>query len=145
MERFRKEFVELGSDGLIDRNSYSASDYFDIQSIITKGEFASGKGPLISVIVPVYNVERYLRKCLDSIINQTFSNIEIICVNDGSKDSSLSIIKEYAARDKRIVVVDKENGGLSSARNAGLDIARGDYISFVDRMTGLKRALTIQF
>ena len=77
------------------------------------------KKPIISVIVPVYNVEDYLPKCLDSILNQTFSNIEIICVNDGSTDGSRKILEEYKKRDFRIKIVDKENGGLSSARNAG--------------------------
>lgn len=76
----------------------------------------------ISVIVPVYNVERYLRKCLDSIINQTYSNLEIILVDDGSTDSSGNICDEYAQKDARIKVVHKENGGLSFARNTGLDV-----------------------
>ncbi len=88
--------------------------------------------PKISVIVPVYNVEKYLKECLDSIINQTLSDIEIICVNDGSTDNSLKILEEYALKDKRIKIINKENGGLSSARNAGLDIAKGEYILFVD-------------
>lgn len=87
---------------------------------------------LISVIIPVYNVEEYLRRCLDSIIHNSFSNIEIICVNDGSTDTSLSILEEYAATDARIVIINKDNGGLSSARNAGLRIAKGSYIAFVD-------------
>ena len=86
----------------------------------------------ISIIVPVYNVERYLRRCLDSICGQTFSEIEIIIVNDGTKDNSQSIINEYSAKDGRIRSVIKENGGLSSARNAGLDIAIGEYVGFVD-------------
>lgn len=87
---------------------------------------------LISIIVPVYNVEKYLRKCLDSIINQTYSNLEIICVNDGATDSSRSILEEYAAEDKRIKIIDKKNGGLSDARNAGLSCAGGEYLMFVD-------------
>lgn len=86
----------------------------------------------ISVIVPVYNVEKYLAKCLDSIINQTFSDIEIICVNDGSTDKSAKILKEYQKKDKRIKIIKKKNGGLSSARNAGLKEAKGKYISFID-------------
>lgn len=86
----------------------------------------------ISVIIPIYNVKAYLSKCLDSIINQTFKDIEIICVNDGSKDNSLQIIKEYAQKDNRIKIVDKENGGLSSARNAGLEVATSEWISFID-------------
>lgn len=86
----------------------------------------------ISIIVPVYNVENYLNECLDSIIDQTYKNIEIILIDDGSKDSSGKICDEYIKKDKRIKVVHKENGGLSSARNAGLDIASGEYITFID-------------
>ncbi len=88
--------------------------------------------PEITVIVPVYNVEKYLGKCLDSILSQSFSNIEIICVNDGSTDNSRKILQDYKNKDSRIIILDKKNGGLSSARNAGLNIARGKYISFVD-------------
>lgn len=86
----------------------------------------------VSVIVPVYNVEKYLSFCLDSIINQTLSDIEIICVNDGSTDNSELILKNYAAFDKRIKIINKENGGLSSARNTGVQAAQGEYIIFVD-------------
>ena len=87
---------------------------------------------LISVIVPIYNVEKYLSRCLDSILAQTYKNLEIILVNDGSTDGSGKICEEYKQKDSRIVVVHKKNGGLSSARNAGLDIATGSYIGFVD-------------
>lgn len=87
---------------------------------------------LISVIVPVYNVEDYLDRCIESIINQTYKNLEIILVDDGSTDSSGKKCDEYALRDGRIKVFHKENGGVSSARNMGLDIATGDYIGFVD-------------
>lgn len=87
---------------------------------------------LISIIVPVYNVDKYLSKCLDSIINQTYKNLEIILVDDGSTDASSKICDEYAESDERITVIHKKNAGLSSARNAGLDIAKGDYIGFVD-------------
>ena len=87
---------------------------------------------LISVIVPIYNVERYLPKCIESILNQTYKDLEIILVNDGSTDSSLNICQEYMLRDDRIKIVNKKNGGLSSARNAGLEIASGKYISFID-------------
>ena len=88
--------------------------------------------PLISIIVPIYKVEPYLRRCLDSIVNQTYTNLEIILVDDGSPDGCPQICDEYAAKDNRIVVIHKENGGLSDARNAGLDICKGEYISFVD-------------
>ena len=86
----------------------------------------------ITVIVPIYNAGQYLEKCIDSIINQTYTNLEIILVNDGSTDNSGAICDEYAKKDSRIKVIHKENGGLSSARNAGLDIASGEYVSFVD-------------
>lgn len=85
-----------------------------------------------SVIVPAYNVERYLPKCIESIINQTYSDLEIILVNDGSPDGCLEIMQQYAKQDRRIVVVSQENGGLSAARNAGLRVATGDYVSFID-------------
>ena len=88
--------------------------------------------PKISVIVPIYNVEKYLEKCLGSIINQTYKNLEIICVNDGSTDNSLEILKKYSNQDSRIIIIDKKNGGLSSARNEGLKIATGEFIGFVD-------------
>ena len=90
------------------------------------------KQPLVSVIVPIYKVEPYLRWCLDSIVKQTYTNLEIILVDDGSPDGCPQICDEYAARDKRIVVIHKDNGGLSDARNAGLDICKGEYISFID-------------
>lgn len=87
---------------------------------------------LISVIVPVYRVEEYLEKCVDSILSQTYSNLELILVDDGSPDRSGEICDAYAKRDCRVRVIHKENGGLSSARNAGLDAARGDFVAFVD-------------
>lgn len=87
---------------------------------------------LVSIIVPIYKVESYLQRCLDSIVNQTYANLEIILVDDGSPDGCPQICDEYAAKDNRIVVIHKENGGLSDARNTGLDICKGDYISFVD-------------
>lgn len=87
---------------------------------------------MISIILPVYNVEKYLSKCVDRLIAQTYSDIEIILVDDGSSDNSGAICDEYAEKDKRIVVIHKQNGGVSSAWQAGLDIAKGDYIGFVD-------------
>ncbi len=86
----------------------------------------------ISVIVPIYKVENYLHRCVDSIINQTYTNLEIILVDDGSPDKCPMICDEYAKKDSRIRVIHKKNGGLSDARNAGLDIATGEYIGFVD-------------
>ncbi|MBE5831481.1 MAG: glycosyltransferase [Butyrivibrio sp.] len=87
---------------------------------------------MVSVIVPIFNAEQSLEKCLTSIQGQTLNDLEIICVNDGSTDGSLDIIREYAVRDNRVVIVDKENGGLVSARKAGLAKASGDYVAFVD-------------
>jgi len=87
---------------------------------------------LVSIIVPVYNMIDYLQKCVDSLVGQSYKNIEIILVNDGSTDDSGTLCDELAKKDSRIRVIHKSNGGLSSARNAGLDIAHGDYISFVD-------------
>ncbi|MDR3178523.1 MAG: glycosyltransferase [Oscillospiraceae bacterium] len=88
--------------------------------------------PLISVIVPIYNVEKFLKKCLKSIEEQTYKNLEVILVNDGSQDSSGEIAKEFASYRKNFLFLDKENQGVSSARNLGLEIAKGEYISFVD-------------
>ena len=86
----------------------------------------------ISVIVPIYNVENYLKKCIHSIVNQTYKNLEIILVDDGSPDNCGQICDDYAKKDTRIKVIHKKNGGLSDARNAGLEVCTGDYISFVD-------------
>ena len=88
--------------------------------------------PLVSVIVPVYNVEKYLNKCVDSIVNQTYKNLEIILVDDGSPDNCPQMCDDWAEKDSRIKVIHKENGGVSSARNTGLDKANGEYISFID-------------
>lgn len=90
------------------------------------------KDEMISVIIPVYNVEKYLEACLDSVIAQTYQDIEIILVNDGSTDSSPLICKKYAQKDARIRLIEKENGGLSDARNAGMAIASGNYYTFID-------------
>lgn len=90
------------------------------------------KRPFVSILVPVYNVSQYLHQCLYTLTNQTLKNIEIVCVNDGSTDNSLAILQEYAKLDDRIKIVDKPNGGLPSARNAGLDVAQGVYVGFVD-------------
>ena len=86
----------------------------------------------ISVIIPVYNVEKYLNKCVDSVISQTYKDLQIILVDDGSTDRSSKICDEYAKADTRISVIHKQNGGLSSARNAGMEIVEGDYITFLD-------------
>ncbi len=87
---------------------------------------------LISVIVPVYNVSLYLRRCLDSILNNTWTHLEVICINDGSTDNSLQILQEYKEKDPRIIIIDQENGGVSVARNTGLRVASGEFIAFID-------------
>ena len=90
------------------------------------------KQPLISIIVPVYKVENYLDRCVQSLVDQTWSNLEIILVDDGSPDNCGAMCDAWAARDNRIKVIHKENGGLSDARNAGMAIASGTYMGFVD-------------
>lgn len=90
------------------------------------------KEALVSIIVPVYNVEKYIEMCLDSVINQTYKNIEILLIDDGSTDNSGNICDKWQKKDKRIKTFHKENGGLSSARNYGIDRAKGDYLTFID-------------
>lgn len=90
------------------------------------------KNPSISILVPICNVEKYLNKCLQSLVDQTISNIEIVCINDGSKDSSLNIIQKFADKDKRIIVIDKVNTGYGDSMNRGLEIAKGEYIGIVE-------------
>ena len=87
---------------------------------------------LFSIIVPIYKVENYLNQCVDSILNQTFQDFEIVLVDDGSPDACPDICDEYAKKDSRIKVVHKENGGLSDARNAGIAVASGEYFIFID-------------
>lgn len=88
--------------------------------------------PLVSIIVPIYNVEQYLKACLDTLVNQTLQDIEIICVNDGSPDNSADIVRKYMQADSRIKLIEQENRGLSGARNAGLKVAKGEYVYFMD-------------
>ena len=88
--------------------------------------------PLVSIIVPIYNVEQYLAECLDSLVNQTLKDIEIICVNDGSPDNSADVVREYIQADSRIKLIEQENRGLSGARNTGLKVAKGEYVYFMD-------------
>ncbi len=92
----------------------------------------SGKSPAVSIVIPVYNAESYLRECLDSVLRQTLDDIEVLCVNDGSTDTSLAILRDYAARDVRLRIIDKPNGGVSSARNAAYPHLRGKYTYFAD-------------
>ena len=88
--------------------------------------------PLVSIIVPVYNVKPYLNRCVDSLLGQSYQNMELLLVDDGSTDGSEALCDEYAAQDVRVRVLHKKNGGLSDARNAGVDAAKGEYLSFVD-------------
>lgn len=109
--------------------------YFIIERSRNTGLWPGGRKKMeekISVIVPVYNVEPYLERCLDSILQNTYRNLEIICVDDGSTDNCSAILDRYAEQDERIVVIHRENGGLSAARNSGMDVATGDYIAFID-------------
>lgn len=87
---------------------------------------------LVSIIIPIYNADKYLGRCLNSVVNQTYSNLEIILINDGSTDSSLNICKEYAGKDKRIILVNKKNEGVSIARNTGIEKSSGEYVAFLD-------------
>ena len=87
---------------------------------------------MLSIIIPVYNSEKYLKECLTSVINQTLKDIEIICVNDGSTDNSLKILEEFGAQDSRLRIINQENQGQGYARNAGLEAAKGDYVGFID-------------
>ena len=95
----------------------------------TVGKFEKN---LVSILVPVYNVEKYIRKCLDSSLVQTYPKLEIILIDDGSTDESGKICDEYASKDARIMLIHKHNGGVTSARKAGLKMAKGEYIGFVD-------------
>lgn len=88
--------------------------------------------PLVSIIIPIYKVEKYLPECLDSVINQTYKNLEIILVDDGSPDNCGKICDEYVETDSRVNVIHKVNGGISYARNAGIEVATGDWIYFMD-------------
>ena len=87
---------------------------------------------LVSIVVPIYNVDKYLEECIESLKNQTYKNVEIILINDGSTDNSEQICRKEERQDNRIVFINKNNGGSASAKNVGLEIAKGDYISFVD-------------
>ena len=88
--------------------------------------------PMVSIIVPIYNAEQYLRRCVDSILNQEYTDYELLLVNDGSTDASGDICEEYGDRDPRVIVIQKENTGVSDSRNRALDRARGKYLQFLD-------------
>ena len=112
-------------------------------SVLTEQDF-SKELPLVSVIVPVYKVEKYLSECVDSILKQTYKNLEIILVDDGSPDRCPQLCDEYAAQDSRVRVIHKENGGLSDARNAGIESAKGEWLCFVDSDDKLATASQIE-
>ena len=100
---------------------------------ISKVKFAFGVSmPLISIIIPVYNTEEFITDCLNSVLEQTFQDFEVICINDGSPDNSLAILKKFQLKDTRIKVISQQNQGVSIARNTGLSHAKGDYITFLD-------------
>ena len=103
------------------------------------------EGELISTVIPVYNAEAYLKNCLDSIISQTYSDFEAIVINDGSTDNSLGICKQYTIRDKRIILINQNNSGVSRARNAGLSKAKGEYIIKFLQLKLLKRQMKLFF
>ena len=90
------------------------------------------KSSKISAIIPVYNTERYLPRCLDSVLSNTYDNLEVICINDGSTDNSINILDNYKVSDERVVVINQKNSGVSAARNAGINVATGEYIAFID-------------
>jgi len=127
---WHKEFKTINDCRTIIDREYSDEDK-KLLKIVIAGD-APPIYPIVSVVVPVYNMEKYLRKCLDSIINQSLRELEIICVNDGSTDGSMDILNEYKSKDSRIIVIDKPNGGLSSARNIGIANAHTEFIGFVD-------------
>ena len=101
-------------------------------SSLVKIQSCANKLPKVSILVPIYNMEKYLNNCLDTLINQTLKDIEIICINDGSTDNSLKIIQEYASKDNRITIIDKPNSGYGASMNIGLDIAKGEYIGIIE-------------
>ena len=88
--------------------------------------------PIVSIVIPAYNIEEYLGKCITSILNQSYKNIQILIINDGSKDQTLKIAQQYSKQDSRIEIIDKQNEGVSIARNIGISLAKGEFIMFVD-------------
>lgn len=120
-----KEIDEL-ADVRLARRHRADTPYYSVDAELLHPEIK------VSVIIPVYNVEKYLRECLDSVVNQTLRDIEIICINDGSPDNSLAILQEYAKRDSRFVIVDQENQGVGRSRNTGIRKARGEFVCFMD-------------
>ena len=134
-EYFRKKEDFVFVKGILNASEWEAQHQkrlLPTEPVIVRKAEAGMEIPRVSVIIPVYNVEKYLRECLDSIVNQTLGEIEIICVNDGSTDNSLEILREYGERDSRITIISQENRGISSARNHGAEVAAGEYFYFMD-------------
>ena len=128
LENVLREEMDYGkTNQIIKEEQEKTIDY-----LAEKISFCDTKNQKVSIVIPVYNVEKYLPKCIESIINQTYRNLEIILVDDGSMDASGSICDEYATKDTRIRVVHKKNAGVSAARNTGIDVATGEYLCFVD-------------
>lgn len=127
----QKKLAEPSKEITIVSSNIFTIPRFDFKTFVTNNNVVT-KQPLLSVVVPVYNVEKYLRECLDSVVNQHYQNLDIICVNDGSTDGSITILEEYQKKDNRIRIITQENAGASAARNTGIDAALGDYIAFVD-------------
>lgn len=135
MERFKKELKKEKELNLIDENLFSKKSLNEINGILNNKQpeiELLTKKPKISVIIPVYNTENYLHDCLNSVINQTLVNIEIICINDGSTDNSYEILKKYKNNDNRISIINQARCGAGVARNKGIEIAKGEYLSFLD-------------
>lgn len=136
-EEFFRQAQGVYKNFIVDYGLYDDILKYVDESILDKFKFneiveSINSKPKISVIIPVHNAENYLKECLDSVVNQTFEDIEIICVDDGSSDKSLQILKKYWRHDSRFTIISQENKGLFSARNAGLKVAKGDYAYFLD-------------
>ena len=136
IRKFSEEFAESHKKGELFKAVFTTNEWTELMQLIRDPEeyyyTVEQERIKVSVILPVYNCEKYLRQCLDSLIAQTLQDIEIICVNDGSTDSSLEILKEYAAADMRFVIIDSENKGAGAARNLGIEAACGKYLAFPD-------------
>ncbi|HPD99459.1 MAG TPA: glycosyltransferase family 2 protein, partial [Candidatus Saccharibacteria bacterium] len=137
LELFSKQYKEVYESSVLDPFYFDINERRDLREIIYNPKMflarkQAKKAAKVSVIVPVYNVEKYLPKCLDSLIGQTMKEIEIICVNDGSPDDSISILEQYHAKDPRITIRETTNRGLAAARNHGMAQASGDYLMFCD-------------
>lgn len=123
----KEHLTEIFALAEMDQNEKKIADHYS-----TKSVDINNKEPLVSVIVPTYNVEEYIKQCVDSLLDQTYKNIEVICIDDGSTDNTVPILKFMQEKDKRLILIQQEHSGVSAARNKGLENARGKYISFVD-------------